>query len=341
MRDRWELPTGITMAGTSRGPVDGRPLVLVHGLTNDADAWEDTAAELARILPDLRIIAIDLRGHGESDKPTDPAAYSATTMAADVLALMDVLGVARASVAGHSLGSLVAIELALDHPDRLDRLVLVSTTADARTTPILGDWLRHEVIDDRWLARLHERGLSDPEAAAATPLDADPDAVAWLQEFWNVYPLTPGRSTTTVAARAAGLPIATWLGCTDAILAFDRTADLARLAVPTLALWGTQDSFFRLGDQDSLVRSLRAAATAGGSFAWKQFGRAPLPADGLQADDLGHNLTWDAPVQVAADIAAFLTTGEPTGTEWWTNGPGESIHASSGTARVEHGSGTP
>lgn len=324
------------MAYTSVGPSDGPVLLLLHGLTNDADSWSDVVAGLSRRMPGLRIVAVDLRGHGQSSRPSDPATFSTPSMAQDVIAFMDTLGIERASIAGHSMGSLIAQDIALSHPERVVRLVLISSTADARTAPILGSWLLQDVIRGTWRNDLAAEGVEWPQPALSrSPLDADPDAVAWMTIYWNVYPLTPGRDTTEVATRAAGLPLATWLGATEGIMEFDRREALTALTVPVLVLWGTQDAFFLRADQEVLVEALRTAARQGGSFRWKQYGRLPLPADGLQADDIGHNLTWDAPAQVAEDIASFLQTGEPTSTEWYADAPASmDIVEQSGSATI-------
>jgi pimeloyl-ACP methyl ester carboxylesterase len=334
-----QLSTGIEMAYTSVGPSDGPVLLLLHGLTNDADSWAEVVADLTERMPGLRIVAVDLRGHGQSSRPSDPATFSIPSMAQDVVAFLDALGIDRASIAGHSMGSLIAQDVALSHPERVDRLVLVSSTADARTAPILGSWLLDDVIRGTWRASLAAQGVDWPQPALSrSPLDADPDAITWMTTYWNVYPLTPGRDTTEVATRAAGLPLATWLGATEGIMAFDRRDELTALTVPVLVLWGTQDAFFLRADQEVLVEALRTAAQQGGTFRWKQYGRLPLPADGLQADDIGHNLTWDAPSQAAEDIASFLETGEPTSREWYADAPASTdIVEQSGSATILRG----
>lgn len=335
-RHRVALPTGATAAYADLPPIaggqgrDAPVLVLLHGLTNDADSWADTAATLRRELPGTRVVIPDLRGHGQSDVPSDgnwrhapDVEFAMSQLAADVTSLLDTLGVGAATLAGHSMGSLVALEAALAAPDRVEHLVLVSTTGDARQTPFLHDWLRADVIEGRWRSALEARGVTWlPDAMGLTPLDADPDAVSWMQSFWNLYPFTPDRPTRELAERAARLPLATWLGATQGILDHNRLADLRSLRTPVCALWATQDSFFREGDQRALTGALsRAADTAGGTFVWKQYGRRPLAPDGMQTDDLGHNLTWDAPEQVAIDMAAYLRGGAPTGTWFRSDAP--------------------
>src|SRR5829696_2519349 len=100
----------------------GRPLVLVQGVGIGRWGWEPVADRLARR---FRVITIDNRGVGASDSPPGP--FTTAAMAGDVLAVLDHAGIQRASVLGTSLGGMVAQELALAHPDRVDRLVLVAT----------------------------------------------------------------------------------------------------------------------------------------------------------------------------------------------------------------------
>lgn len=345
----WQLPrglvmldTGVDLAYADLPPVNShRPgraltaahptLVLLHGYTNDADSWAATAATLRELLPGCRLVIPDLRGHGASALPrdgawrSDPAgAFSMGEMASDIVALMDRLNLGPALVVGHSMGSLIAQAMAFTRPDLLSALILVSSTGDARGAPFLSDWLRDAVIAGQWRSSPAARRLIWPEQAmGASPLDLDPDAPAWMQQFWNNYPLTPGRSTREMAERAARLPLATWTGALDGILRHDGLAELERLTVPTFVMWATQDSFFRQVMQEPLIAALATSSRRGGHFVWKQYGRRPLPEDGIQVDDLGHNLSWDAPTEVARDIAAFAVTGAPTTTWFRSDAPSD------------------
>ena len=104
----------------------GVPLVLLHGFGNEAHFWDDLAPALA---PYYRTIAIDLRGHGDSDR--DPEArYDHVSMARDLEALTETLGISRLAVIGHSLGGRVALRFAGRNPDRLAGLVLVDSGPD-------------------------------------------------------------------------------------------------------------------------------------------------------------------------------------------------------------------
>ena len=103
---------------------EGRPLLFILGL--GADVSEYTAL-IDQLAARSRIIAFDNRGAGRTDKPDAP--YSIELMAADALGVMDALGVTRADVLGISLGGRIALELALGHSERVERLILVSTSA--------------------------------------------------------------------------------------------------------------------------------------------------------------------------------------------------------------------
>lgn len=97
------------------------PLVLLHGLTSDGDAWNEVAAHFA---DRHRILVPDLRGHGRSPRP---GTYSFELMRDDVLAFLDERALPDATLIGHSLGGVIAYLLAADHPDRITRLVLEET----------------------------------------------------------------------------------------------------------------------------------------------------------------------------------------------------------------------
>ena len=104
---------------------EGEPIVLVHGFASTKEAnwvfpgWVTTLTRAGR-----RVIALDNRGHGESTKLYDPAAYHSSLMAEDVRALLDHLGLGRADVMGYSMGARITAFLALAHPERVRSAVL-------------------------------------------------------------------------------------------------------------------------------------------------------------------------------------------------------------------------
>ena len=94
----------------------GAPVVLVHGQLSDSQIWIQVGL-VARLASDHRIIALDLRGHGESDGPRDPTAY-AGQLTQDIVRLLDHLGIQRAHIVGYSLGGALVAKLLTEHPER-------------------------------------------------------------------------------------------------------------------------------------------------------------------------------------------------------------------------------
>jgi pimeloyl-ACP methyl ester carboxylesterase len=100
----------------------GEAVVLLHGLTGRAESWGKNPVRNAKMMPELaknyRVIALDCRGHGQSDKPHDPKKYG-REMIEDVVRLLDHLKIKKAHVVGYSMGAWVAGTLLVTHPDRL------------------------------------------------------------------------------------------------------------------------------------------------------------------------------------------------------------------------------
>jgi pimeloyl-ACP methyl ester carboxylesterase len=113
---------GHTLALQEAGPADGEPLVLLHGLASDSDTWDKAIGPLAA--HGLRVLAIDLLGHGRSDKPR--GGYTLDDFADQLDELFEVLELPSATLCGHSLGGAVAVHFGYHHPKRVRRLVLVS-----------------------------------------------------------------------------------------------------------------------------------------------------------------------------------------------------------------------
>lgn len=97
---------------------DGPPVVLIHGYTASGDTNWRIPGTIALLAPDYRVITIDNRGHGKSDKPEDPAAYGAK-MAEDVVRLLDHLQIDKAHLAGYSMGGMITLKVAATRPERM------------------------------------------------------------------------------------------------------------------------------------------------------------------------------------------------------------------------------
>ena len=116
---------GVDIAYDDAGPREGRAALLVHGFaSNRHEAWKRTGWYAAFERRGQRVVAMDLRGHGESGKPHDPAAYDAETMVGDVVGLMDHLDLQQVDLFGYSMGSRLALAVARTHPGRVAHLII-------------------------------------------------------------------------------------------------------------------------------------------------------------------------------------------------------------------------
>jgi pimeloyl-ACP methyl ester carboxylesterase len=116
---------GVRLHYELHGPDGGMPVVLVHGYASDyrlnwvGTRWQETLTGAG-----YRVVGLDCRGHGSSDKPHDPAAYALETMAADVGRLIDHLDIDKAHCIGYSMGARICLQVVLDLPSRVSRVVL-------------------------------------------------------------------------------------------------------------------------------------------------------------------------------------------------------------------------
>jgi len=116
---------GVRLHYEIHGPERGTPIVLVHGFASDyrlnwvGSRWQETLTGTG-----FRIIGLDCRGHGHSDKPHEEAAYTVDVMTGDVVRLLDHVDVAEAAYLGYSMGARIGLEVVMDFPDRITRAVL-------------------------------------------------------------------------------------------------------------------------------------------------------------------------------------------------------------------------
>jgi pimeloyl-ACP methyl ester carboxylesterase len=116
---------GVRLHYELHGPEAGSPVLLVHGFASDYQLnWVGTRWQETLVGANYRVIGLDCRGHGRSDKPHDPAAYAIDVLAADVRRLLDELGIASVRYLGYSMGARIGLQSVLDVPDRLIRVVL-------------------------------------------------------------------------------------------------------------------------------------------------------------------------------------------------------------------------
>ena len=194
----------------------GYPLVLIHGLSATSLIWAFQVPEFSR---DYRVVIMDLRGHGQSDKPE--MEYSIGLFARDVVALMEHLGIERAHIVGVSMGGMVAQQLALDYPQRVKRLVLADSMSHLDTC------LRMKV--ENWGLIAKRLGM---EMQAR-------DAMPW--SFSSSYINKHYDETMNIIGQVAELPVKPYLQSLDATMVHDVRERLGSIAAPTLVITGDQD----------------------------------------------------------------------------------------------------
>jgi pimeloyl-ACP methyl ester carboxylesterase len=133
---------------------EGPALLLTPGFGATQRMW---APNLPALSADHRVVTWDVRGHGASGSPEDPAGYRPSAALGDMVALLDHLGIERVTPAGHSLGGFLSLELALAHPERIDRLVLVDTGPGYRRDDSRAGWNR---LAERFATNVEARGVA-------------------------------------------------------------------------------------------------------------------------------------------------------------------------------------
>ena len=334
------LATGIHMSYFELGSGTGETLILLHTDTTSAVDWAWTAAALAVMDPTLHIYALDQRGAGATELPDTEQCRShpnscirESDLAADVVAFMDAKGIARATLVGHALGAGAARNVALHHPDRVVRLILSGTgvpreagAAPVPQPPSLRAARSEPLGPLGWQKMLEDKGVQWPQRALhMRPLDIDPDAVRNIVRNWDISAIAAPGVVEAIAAQTAGESLATW-GVIDPTPSPPTPAErLDTLSVPTLVLWGSEDAGLDRASQERLIDVLQQASRTNKQmyFYWKQYGVRPPPRSGNKhdADDIGHNLSWEAPLQLAADIDSFVRTGAPTRDLYRTDAP--------------------
>jgi len=267
------LPNGETLAFIDMGARAGPAVVFIHGYTDNARDW---VPMLPYVSKRHRLILVDIRGHGQSSKPE--CCYTRFDFAYDIKLLLDSLGVSKADIVGHSLGSIIAQTFAEFWPERTAHVVLIASTGgsppDRPTKAKQFDFAAE-------IRKLKE------------PIEADsPFMIAWWDSPTPVDPDFIRRQRKD----AAGIPLRVWLAVLDQGLPGNPYADLQvtlpRLKAPTLLIWGSKDPIM----EEDVRRSLRDA----------------LPNAQVKIfEGLGHNPFWEDPRGVADVVNKFLNTSIP------------------------------
>ncbi len=259
------LSDGIKLAYIEMGDPRGPAIVLIHGYTDNARDWVPLIPYLPR---KSRLIAVDIRGHGDSSKPE--CCYARLDFAYDIKLLLDALKVQRADIVGHSLGSIIAQTFAEYWPERTRKVVLISSTGGPRpgapAAPSTLDYASE-------IRKLKE------------PIDLDsPFMVAW----WSSPTPVNEEFIRRQRRDSARIPLKVWLAVLDQGLGpTDLQLTLPRLKAPCLLIWGEVDPI--------MGEDVRATL------------RDALPNAQVKIfKGLGHNPFWEDPGGVASVINRFL-----------------------------------
>jgi pimeloyl-ACP methyl ester carboxylesterase len=255
------LATGITVQYVVQGepaePWDV-PVVFLHGLS---DSWRSFAPVLG-LLPEQRVLAFTQRGHRDVTQPR--YGYAATDFADDLVAFLDAMGIPRAVLVGHSLGSTVVLRFALDYPERVAGLVLVGANAT---------WQDNPLVEDLWENVVSH--LTDP---------VDPEFVRAFQHSDRI----PAERLEMMIAESLQVPVRVWQEAGRAIMAADITDELPRVTAPTLVIWGAEDPICSEEQQERLCALIPQAELlvypdAGHNLHWEHPERFAVDLGGFLA----------------------------------------------------------
>jgi pimeloyl-ACP methyl ester carboxylesterase len=262
-----KLHSGITLNYVVQGNPHGPVIVLLHGA---GDSWHSYQRVLPLLPSSYRIYAVTLRGHGLSDHPQK--GYSRGEFAGDILQFLEELKLEHVTLVGHSLGSFVAQKVAeQDNAGRLSRLVLIGSGPGTRK------------------AGSNEQTVTSPFAKLTDPI---PYTFARDFQASTIYYPVPAWFFETMVGESLRVPAATWHGLAESIGAGGSLDDLKKIKVPTLLLWGEQDSIFHRDDQQTLLDTIP---------------RATLKV----YPETGHALHWERPERFTRDLLAFIGGASP------------------------------
>lgn len=223
------LSTGVTLNYAEQGRGKKNVVILLHGYL---DSWFSYSEVMKNLGPEFHAIAITQRGHGDSSKPEE--GYSMTHFSEDIIAFMDHFGYRKASIVGHSMGSVIAQRIAIDHPDRVKKIVLISSAADSTQNEVLL-YVADAVAD-----------LDDPIPR---------DFVYDFQSGTAPDPITD-QFINNIVSETQKVPARIWRAALDGLLQANFADELYKIQAPTLMLWGDEDEIFLEADQKQLLESI-------------------------------------------------------------------------------------
>jgi pimeloyl-ACP methyl ester carboxylesterase len=224
-----QLSTGVTLRYVEQGRQDGPVVVFLHGYTDSHHTWDLNLPSVPRR---FHAYALDQRGHGDSSRPA--CCYTQSDFAADVVAFLDAMGVQRATLVGHSMGSFIAQQVALEYPARVEALVLVGSAPTVAGNAVA-------------------LGLMEAVNTLTDPVDP-----AFIREFQagTFYRPIPASYLDTLVSESGKLPARVWQAALSGLIAENHASRLGEISVPTLVVSGDQDGFFSVADGQALASAI-------------------------------------------------------------------------------------
>jgi pimeloyl-ACP methyl ester carboxylesterase len=225
------------------GSGDGPPVVFVHGLAGN---WQNWLENLPRVARERRVVALDLPGFGQSEDPDERITMSGYGRTVDALA--DHLDLGEVALVGNSMGGFVAAETAIQFPERIERLVLVSaagiTSSTLRREPVLV-WGRVAMMAGSRGAAEKRMAILRPRLrhAVYSTIMRHPSRIA-AETLWEI-------------SEGAGRAAFRW--ALEAILDYDFRERLREIRAPTLIVWGENDMLVPVQDADEYERQIPGA----------------------------------------------------------------------------------
>jgi pimeloyl-ACP methyl ester carboxylesterase len=222
------------------GSGDGPPVVFVHGLAGN---WQNWLENIPRIAQERRVLALDLPGFGQSERLIERLSMSAYGRTVDAFA--DAVGLGEVAIVGNSMGGFVAAETAIQFPERVERLTLVSaagiSTSTLRREPVLV-WGRVAMMAGSRSAAEKRMAITRPRLrhAAYSTIMRHPSRIA-PETLWEI-------------SEGAGRSAFRW--ALEAIIDYDFRERISEIRAPTLIVWGEEDMLLPVKDAHEYERQI-------------------------------------------------------------------------------------
>ncbi len=225
--NRVGLSNGVHLAFSEQGDRQGPTVLLLH-------AWLESLRSFDRLgpllPPTLHVLALDQRGHGAADRPAN--GYDLQTLADDVGAFLDAMGLSNVVLAGSSSGGYLAQQVAISHPDRVAGLVLIGSPRTLQGRPPFAAQIEQltDPLDPRWVAEF----------------------LAWFPLFHDV----PDWYLEDRVREAAAIPAGVWQQSLAGLTTSPPPTGSGTIGAPTLILWGDCDGLLAPEDQTALASAI-------------------------------------------------------------------------------------